>query len=202
MYNVGMENTIKKTDRRVRKTEAQLKLGLVRLMQKKSIREITVKELVEEVDINRSTFYLHYTDIFHMLESFENELTDEFLVCLNTIFEENKSNKDKAQASLLNLFLLFDKNRELCKALLGPNGDPAFCHKIEKLIGDTVQNHINNVFPSDYDYAGHIHQFSMAGCFGLIKEWIETPKEECKSPEDMAAFAYSLLYTIFKVPFS
>ena len=52
-----------KVDRRVRKTKAQLRRGLARLMQEKSINEITVKELVDEVDINRSTFYLHYTDI-------------------------------------------------------------------------------------------------------------------------------------------
>ena len=57
-----------KTDRRVRKTRAQLRAGLATLMQKKSIKEITVKELVEEVDINRSTFYLHYADIYQMLE--------------------------------------------------------------------------------------------------------------------------------------
>lgn len=50
----------KKVDRRVRKTKSQLRKGLARLMQEKSIGEITVKELVEEVDINRSTFYLHY----------------------------------------------------------------------------------------------------------------------------------------------
>ena len=53
----------KKVDRRVRKTKSQLRKGLARLMQEKSIGEITVKELVEEVDINRSTFYLHYSDI-------------------------------------------------------------------------------------------------------------------------------------------
>ena len=44
-----------KMDRRVRKTKAQLREGLARLMQKKSIKEISVKELVDEVDINRST---------------------------------------------------------------------------------------------------------------------------------------------------
>ena len=55
-----------KVDRRVRKTKAQLRAGLARLMQKKSIKEITVKELVDEVDINRSTFYLHYSDIYNL----------------------------------------------------------------------------------------------------------------------------------------
>lgn len=53
----------KKTDRRVRKTKSQLRKGLAHLMKEKSIGEITVKELVDEVDINRSTFYLHYSDI-------------------------------------------------------------------------------------------------------------------------------------------
>ncbi len=61
-------------DRRIRKTEAQLRSGLARLMQLKGAREITVKELVDEVDINRSTFYLHYTDIYDLLKKTEEEL--------------------------------------------------------------------------------------------------------------------------------
>lgn len=66
-----------KTDRRIRKTKAQLRTGLAKLLQKKSIKEITVKELVELVDINRSTFYLHYSDIYNMLSSIEEELLEE-----------------------------------------------------------------------------------------------------------------------------
>ena len=41
----------KKTDRRVRKTKNQLRTGLARLMKKKNIGQITVKELVDDVDI-------------------------------------------------------------------------------------------------------------------------------------------------------
>ena len=67
-----------RTDRRVRKTKAALRHGLAVLTKKKSIKEITVKELVEEVDINRSTFYLHYTDIYSMVAELESELLEEF----------------------------------------------------------------------------------------------------------------------------
>lgn len=66
-----------KVDRRVRKTKAQLREGLARLMLQKSIKEITVKELVDEVDINRSTFYLHYTDIYQMLQQIEEDALEE-----------------------------------------------------------------------------------------------------------------------------
>ena len=67
----------KKTDRRVRKTKSQLRKGLAHLMKEKSIGEITVKELVDEVDINRSTFYLHYTDIYQMLQQIEEDALEE-----------------------------------------------------------------------------------------------------------------------------
>ena len=67
----------KKTDRRVRKTKTQLRNGLAMLMKEKSVGEITVKELVDQVDINRSTFYLHYPDISGLLYEIENDLSEE-----------------------------------------------------------------------------------------------------------------------------
>ena len=51
--------TEQKIDKRVARTKTRLKEGLADLMTRKSIQEITVKELVEYVHINRSTFYLH-----------------------------------------------------------------------------------------------------------------------------------------------
>ena len=74
----------KNMDRRVRKTRAQLRQGLAELLKEKSLKEITVKELVEKVDINRSTFYLHYADIYDMMEKIENELTGDIEDLIHT----------------------------------------------------------------------------------------------------------------------
>ena len=71
-----MEN--KKMDRRVRKTRMQLRAGLTQLMREKPIKDITVRELAQLVDINRCTFYLHYRDIYDMVEQVEQEVFDEF----------------------------------------------------------------------------------------------------------------------------
>lgn len=54
---------MEKTDRRVRRTRTLLTRGLIQLMKEKDIKEISVKELSDLADINRGTFYLHYTDI-------------------------------------------------------------------------------------------------------------------------------------------
>ena len=65
-------------DRRVRKTRTMLRLCLAKLLKEKKIQEISVKEISEMADINRGTFYLHYRDVFDLLESIENDLFRQF----------------------------------------------------------------------------------------------------------------------------
>ena len=64
-------------DRRVRKTRQQLQHCLAVLLKEKKIQEITVREITEMADLNRGTFYLHYKDVFDLLEKVELELLDE-----------------------------------------------------------------------------------------------------------------------------
>ena len=73
----------KKVDRRVRKTKRQLRLALTKLLQEKPIKDITVREIADMVDINRGTFYLHYKDVYDMLEQVEAEMFEEFNQILN-----------------------------------------------------------------------------------------------------------------------
>ena len=55
-----------KVDRRIRYTKKMLKDALVRLIQHQHISAITVKELCELADINRSTFYAHFRDPYDL----------------------------------------------------------------------------------------------------------------------------------------
>ena len=71
--------TPSRQERRVRRTRAMILAGFIQLMQQKPVKDISVRELADLVDINRSTFYLHYTDIYDLLEQTENGLMDQFL---------------------------------------------------------------------------------------------------------------------------
>ena len=64
-----------KTDRRVRKTKTRLLNCLTELMKEKEVKDISVKELSDLADINRGTFYLHYRDVYDMLNKVEDELS-------------------------------------------------------------------------------------------------------------------------------
>ena len=63
---------MKKTDRRVKKTEKALAETLSTLLVNKKIQAITIRELTETADVHRSTFYTHYKDIYDLYDQLES----------------------------------------------------------------------------------------------------------------------------------
>jgi AcrR family transcriptional regulator len=59
-------------DRRFRKTEDTITQAMIRLLNDKRVQEITLNELIEEADINKSTFYLHYQNLDDLVGALEN----------------------------------------------------------------------------------------------------------------------------------
>ena len=80
-------------DRRVRKTKKILRECLTQLLKEKKIQDITVRELTEMADLNRGTFYLHYKDVFDLLEQTEEELLTAFRQLLNRLNSKNTDNE-------------------------------------------------------------------------------------------------------------
>ena len=139
----------KNMDRRGRKTRTQLRQGLAELLKEKSLKEITVKELVEKVDINRSTFYLHYADIYDMMEKIENELTGDIEDLIHT-HPVSPFNEDSFPF-IEDIFSILAENRDICAALLGPNGDISFLHRIENILSEHSLNALKETFPEKMD---------------------------------------------------
>ncbi|MBD5541773.1 MAG: TetR/AcrR family transcriptional regulator [Lachnospiraceae bacterium] len=65
-----------KNDRRIRRTRAAIQSAFLKLIFEKDINKITIKELCERADINKSTFYLHYQDIYDLEAQFKEELSE------------------------------------------------------------------------------------------------------------------------------
>ena len=55
-------------DIRIQKTETAIKNAFMELRSRKPVEKITVKELCGLAQINKSTFYTHYDDIYAALE--------------------------------------------------------------------------------------------------------------------------------------
>ena len=61
-------------DRRITRSKKALRGALITLMEEKGFDSITVNDLCSAADLNRGTFYNHFRDKEHLLESFEDEV--------------------------------------------------------------------------------------------------------------------------------
>ena len=179
----------KKVDRRVIKTRRQLKKGLAALMKEKSVNQITVKELVEEVDINRSTFYLHFKDIQDLLREIEENMEAQ----IKRAIEEHPivSGNENAFYFIEDMFRVLDEEREISKALIGPNGDMGFIHRIERIIKENSRGTLQKMFPGKKEDLKYFYAFCLSGCLGLVKVWLNEGEE--KSPEEMAQMTFNMI---------
>lgn len=183
-----------KTDRRIRKTKAALRHGLAVLTQKKSIKEITVKELVEEVDINRSTFYLHYTDIYTMVSELENELLAQFRQAINLY--PPTSSEDEMCRFFEHIYNILADNREICIALVSENGDISFIRQVEDFVAGRIKKIFESGMVKNIDDTKYVFDFCISGGMGLFKHWLTD--ENVLEPAHMARLTTDMVVSAFK----
>ena len=107
--------------RSTRRTKHLFKDALLRLLETESFAYISVKEIVETADFNRTTFYNHYIDKFDLLDDVTKDLLDEFGNALQTSFQNYyPSSKILMKKNDITIFEFVHKNRyglSICKQI-------------------------------------------------------------------------------------
>ena len=157
--------------------------------QEKQVKDITVRELADLVDVNRGTFYLYYRDIFDMLDSIEQELFEQ----LNHLIEAHKGEPVLTHALpvLQELFHLIEDNQDICRVLLSENGDMKFLEKLSDVVQrefrtDWLAGVRTDEIAFDYSYA-----FGALGFIGLLRTWLN--RNCAEKADDMARLADKLI---------
>ena len=64
------------TDKRVIRTKKAIRTALFKIMENKDIASITISELTTLANVNRRTFYTHYSNITDILDETESEIVE------------------------------------------------------------------------------------------------------------------------------
>lgn len=163
----------KKTDRRVRYTRMVIKQSFVKLLKIKPIAKITIKEICEEADINRATFYAHYKDQYDLLQQIENDIISDINQYLGIY---NLRTANEVPIEMLDKVLEYIKeNSEIFVVLLNYCGDTKFQQEITNIIGS---QHFS-LQAAKGDTAEYVYLFYANGSIGIILKWL---KEGMKKP--------------------
>ncbi|MGM9629428.1 TetR/AcrR family transcriptional regulator [Butyricicoccus sp.] len=170
----------KKENQRIALTKRLLKESLLQLMPDKSIQNITVSELCQAAQINRSTFYNHYGCPADVLAEIENGVIDD----LNEIWKEEGSRKnwtlDKRVEALCTYL---QENRSLSKLLLrdsDTNSGFATLLLHAAHVQATYEQTLSYI--KDQDNKRLMITFLINGAYHMIRQWLledipKTPKE-------------------------
>lgn len=180
-------------DRRIRKTRRMIRQCLTELLKEKRIQDITVREISEKADINRGTFYLHYRDVFDLMEQIETELLDE----LEEVLRRHQTPVLLSNLSIVftEVFQLVQENSDMVAILLGENGDINFVNRLKNIVREkclkdwielfrpeTVKADPNTCCTNSAFEA--YYSFTVTGCIGLVQYWLDSGLKE--TPQQLA----------------
>lgn len=127
------------------RSRASIRKAYVELMREQNTAAISVKELVARADINRSTFYAHYQDIYAVLEEIEAEIAQKLVVFLGESDRDGLPHTPLAFLTRLGAEL--EQNREFYRLMLDTQGSVAFIHKLKEVILERMMAGRNELGP-------------------------------------------------------
>lgn len=184
-----------KDDRRVKYTKMVLKDSFILLLEKKDISQITVKEICEKADINRATFYSHYTDVYDLLKRIENELLENINLYLSQLYHKGKKVNETELTE--KIFAYIKENARLCKLLLSERGDLSFQKKVMILVYDRIITDLTDNNKISREDAEYVYSFAITGCVGIVQKWFDDNMK--KSPRFMAEMVLKLTLGLINI---
>jgi len=160
-----------KDNQRSRLTKLLMKQAFLDLMHKTAPDKITVKEICSTAELNRTTFYLHYSEPNDILIELEDEAIKQVSDALCSIGHSGAGKTD-TMANLFEFLRYIRKNDDLFRTFLVENSNPHFRRKLQKCAKETVMKWFDVQLAQEYkEYA---YTYLISGCIDLLIEWIRS----------------------------
>ena len=168
-------------NQRVRLSKAMLKTGLLHLLKEKPLNEISICELCQTAQINRTTFYKYYGSQAELL----NEIEADFFAQLN---EDLKAILAQSSPALVPVLTHLYEQRETFCILVQAIPAQDFTAQLFAIpsIGAIFQTTIGAGSYTDVQ-AKYIRQFVFQGTFSVLCNWLSSD-----APEPVAEIAQVL----------
>ncbi|MGW3726628.1 TetR/AcrR family transcriptional regulator [Streptomyces sp. NPDC000851] len=191
-------------DRRVRRTRAALQGALIGLVEEQDLSQISVADVVERAEVNRSTFYAHYQDVHELAEAACTSMIDDLIgvvLALDPARANPSGFPEDPDPSLTAFFAHFAEHAGLYRSLLGPTGSARVIEHVR--LRTTAAAHSSGQLPATNDApppdtadpSGISHDvpaaFVAGALIGVATDWLQ---RGCpRTPTEMTILTKPLL---------
>lgn len=183
-------------NRRIRFTKLFLKESLIEILKKKPISQITIKEICERANINRSTFYAHYDNQYDLLKYIQTEILEE----ISLLFTSSNIKENNRADTIEKILSYIVENADVCKVLINKNSDITFQNQLLTIGQKPLMTELISKSFLDDETKEIISLFILNGSTSIVQEWVEkdfykTPNEMAKIIEVLTAKSLSFTFT-------
>jgi len=177
---------MQKENQRVVISKRLLKEALLRLLEKKHIDEISVSELCQASEINRTTFYRHYQTPHDVLLEMEFDFVSRFYDTPGTTNDWN----DMWKTAVRMCHFIYD-DKETVKLFMRNNTDSDFTQIFQNFSDGFLASRkvLYKDKAVDADMLRLMATFFAHGIYALIRQWIM--EDIPKTPEEIAELVVS-----------
>jgi len=167
---------MKKNESKYFYTAQLMNQALISLLEKKDIEFITVTEIAKKAGVNRSTFYLHYENIYELLEETIKNLNNKFINSFNIQLPLKISSPQDA-FFITNEFLVPYLNfcKENKRVLRLVNQQPQLFRNKEsyKKMYNLIFYPAISLFVNDETERTYYLEFFTQGVAAIVHKWLE-----------------------------
>lgn len=151
-------------------------------IENRPLRDITVSEICKALSLNRSSFYLHYHDVYDVADA----ISEREMASLNDAFMEVRllSGSFDPMAYLLAMLRLMQERSGFYRAYLSAEGARRLRISSDKLLREVIIPHSVKTGVSEWE-AEMRFSFARAGIYSVCRRWLSGGCHQ--SPEEVVA---------------
>lgn len=174
-----------KTDRRTKYTKMVISEAFMQLIKSKPIQKINVADICALADISRPTFYLHYSDIYALID----EIGENMIVSANLgeMAALTLDKPNKIHDIIVNLIRVVESNADIYRICVLERGTPTVLPaRIKEELKNTIMKKFegDNIFDERADKK-YILEFIQSAFNSIIYCWLNK-KEGRESADELA----------------
>lgn len=181
-----------KENQRVAISKHLLKASLLRLLQKKNITKISISELCQDAEINRTTFYRHYETPNDVLMEIASDFVKDFRK-----FSSSLNTPHNLHDEIVQLCRFIYQHADMVKLMIRNNTNDGITKTFQELCDDFVGKRkiLYKGTPVDDDTLRLFSNFFSVGIYTLISQWLI--EDIPKTPEEIANLICCSIYRDF-----
>ena len=171
---------MKKNPEKTARTKAEIQQAFWRLYASQPIEAITVQKVCDTAGYNRGTFYLHFHDMYELLETIETKQLNGMENCVANCLQKISKTKNKLtrMIALKEAVSYYEKNKTYIEVLLGIKADPNFILRLKDRLKPLWHEYVLD--PNDNKHSDEeldlLLEYTLSGTLFMISQWFKDPK--------------------------